>query len=83
MAGHHGSRSSGRARFGAAHILGLFVFYAALAFGVFAFTFFYVYTGIELYVVIVLTVVIAAIATAVHVKAGRRTRVDSLVNKGL
>ena len=83
MARHHDRRSGGRERFGAAHILGLFVFYAALAFGVFAFTFFYVYTGIEFYVVILLTVAIALIATIVHVKAGRRTRVDSLVNKGL
>ena len=63
--------------------LGLFVFYTALAFGVFAFTFFYIFTGIEFSLVIVLTLVIGVVATFVHVKAGRRTRVDSLVDKGL
>ena len=84
---HHDSRSSGRARahdrVSAVHVLGLFVFYTALAFGVFAFTFFYIFTGIELRLVIVLTLVIGVVATFVHVKAGRRTRVDSLVDKGL
>ena len=39
--------------------------------------------GIEFSLVIVLTLVIAVVATFVHVKAGRRTRVDSLVDKGL
>jgi hypothetical protein len=58
------------------------VFYAVLAFCVFAFTFFYVYTGVEFRLVIALTLIIAAIATIVHVKAGRRTRVDSLIDKG-
>ena len=65
------------------HVLGLFVFYAALAFGVFAFTFFYIFTRVEFGLVIVLTLVIAVVATAVHVRSGRRTRVDSLVDKGL
>ena len=84
---HHAPRSSGRAhahdRVSALHVLGLFVFYTALAFGVFAFTFFYIFTGIEFSLVIVLTLVIGVVATLVHVKAGRRTRVDSLVDKGL
>ena len=84
---HHGPRSSGGARahdrVSALHVLGLFVFYTALAFGVFAFTFFYIFTGIEFSLVIVLTLVIAVVATFVHVRAGRRTRVDSLVDKGL
>jgi hypothetical protein len=84
---HHDPRSSGRARahdrVSALHVLGLFVFYTALAFGVFAFTFFYIFTGIEFRLVIVLTLVIGVVATFVHVKAGRRTRVDSLVDKGL
>ncbi len=87
MTVHHNSRSPGRAparaRVSAAHVLGLFVFYAALAFGVFAFTFFYIFTGIEFSLVIVLTLIIGVVATVVHVKAGRRTRVDSLVDKGL
>ena len=83
MARHHGSGTPGKARFGTGHILGLFIFYAVLAFCVCAFTFFYVYTGIEFRLVIVLTLVIGAIATFVHVKAGRRTRVDTLVDKGL
>jgi hypothetical protein len=79
---HHGPGGGGKARFGPAHIAGLFVFYAVLAFCVFAFTFFYVYTGVEFRLVILLTVVIGAIATLVHVKAGRRTRIDSLIDKG-
>ena len=86
MTTHHDPRSSGRAAVTVSaplHVLGLFVFYTALAFGVFAFTFFYIFTGIELRLVIVLTLVIGVVATFVHVKAGRRTRVDSLVDKGL
>jgi hypothetical protein len=83
MTRHHDPRAPRRARFSAAHVLGLFVFYTALAFGVFAFTFFYIFTGVELPLVLILTLVIGVIATAVHVKAGRRTRVDSLVDKGL
>jgi len=52
---HHDPRSSGRARarVSVLHVLGLFVFYTALAFGVFAFTFFYIFTGIEFSLVIV------------------------------
>ena len=85
---HHGPRPSDRAHgkgmhIGGWHVLGLFVFYAALAFGVFAFTFFYIFTRIEFSLVIVLTLVIAVVATFVHVRSGRRTRVDSLVDKGL
>jgi tryptophan-rich sensory protein len=87
MSQHHGPRP-GRARDRGAHVrplhvLGLFVFYAALAFGVFAFTFFYIFTRVEFGLVIVLTLVIAVVATAVHIWSGRRTRVDSLVDKGL
>ena len=84
----HRGHQSGRAHDKAApvrplHVLGLFVFYAALAFGVFAFTFFYIFTRVEFGLVIVLTLVIAVVATVVHVWSGRRTRVDSLVDKGL
>jgi hypothetical protein len=49
---HHGSRSARPAQLSALHIAGLFVFYAVLAFCVFAFTFFYVYTGVEFRLVI-------------------------------
>lgn len=83
MARHHPSHGGGRPRMSPLHIVGLFVFYAALAFGVFAFTFFYIFTGIEFSLVIVLTLAIAVVATAFHVVKGRRTRVDSLVDKGL
>jgi hypothetical protein len=79
---HHGSSPKGRVRFRPAHILGLFLFYAVLAFCVLAFTFFFVFTGVEFRLVIVLTLVVGVVATAVHVKAGRRTRVDTLVDKG-
>ena len=82
MSQHHGRPSPGRARFRPIHILGLFVFYAVLAFCVLAFTFFFVFTGGEFRLVIILTVAFGAIATAVHVKAGRRTRIDRLVDKG-
>ncbi len=79
---HHRPASVGKTRFRPAHVLGLFVFYAVLAFCVLAFTFFFVFTGGEFRAVIVLTLVFGAVATFVHVKAGRRTRIDALVDKG-
>ena len=82
MARHHGSSPGGRAHFGPLHVLGLFLFYAVLAFCVFAFAFFFVFTGGEFRLVIVLTVVFGFVATIVHVKVGRRTRVDALIDKG-
>ena len=83
MSRHQGHRPGRRAHFRPAHVLGLFVFYAALAFAVLAFTFFFIYTRLEFGLVIVLTIAVGAIATAVHVRAGRRSRIDSLVDKGL
>jgi hypothetical protein len=53
-----------------------------LTFCVLAFTFFFVYTGLEFRLVIVLTLLVGAIATLVHVKAGRRSRVDTLIDRG-
>ena len=79
---HHGSSTKGRTRWSPVHILGLFVFYSVFTFAVLAFTFFFVYTGLEFRLVIVLTLVVGVVATAVHVKAGRRTRIDTLVDKG-
>ena len=82
MTGHHDTGRGGRARIRPMHVVGLFVFYAVLAFCVFAFTFFYVFTGGEFRLVIALTLVFGIVATIVHVKSGRRTRVDSLIDKG-
>ena len=82
MPKHHESTSRGRHRFSARHIVGLFLFYPVLTFCVLAFTFFFVYTGLEFRLVIVLTLLVGAVATIVHVKAGRRSRVDSLVDRG-
>ncbi len=82
MTQHHDSTSRGKQRFSPRHIVGLFVFYAVLAFCVLAFTFFFVYTGGEFRLVVVLTLVFGVIATIVHVKAGRRSHVDTLIDKG-
>jgi hypothetical protein len=82
MPRHHGSTSRGRQSFSTRHIIGLFLFYAVLTFCVLAFTFFFIYTGLEFRLVIVLTFLVGAIATFVHVKAGRRTRVDTLIDRG-
>jgi hypothetical protein len=84
MTGHHAHQRSpaGKTRFGTGHIIGLFLFYSVLAFAVLAFAFFFIYTGFELGLVIALTLVVGAIATFVHVKAGRRTRIDTLVDRG-
>jgi len=66
----------------ARHIAGLFVFYSLLAFCVLAFVFFFVYTGGEFRLVIALTLLFGVVATIVHVKAGRRSRIDTLIDKG-
>jgi hypothetical protein len=81
MADRRPGRGS-RARFRPGHVAGLFAFYAVLAFCVLAFTFFYVFTIGELGIVVVLTLAFAAGATAVHVKRGRRDRVDTLIDRG-
>jgi hypothetical protein len=82
MSKHHSGNSGGGARFSAGHVLGLFGFYLVLAFCILAFTFFFVFTVGEFRLVIVLTLVFSVIATIVHVMAGRRSRVDTLVDKG-
>ena len=82
MPTHHDSGSRGRQSFSTRHIIGLFLFYAILTFCVLTFTFFFIFTGLEFRLVIVLTLLIGVVATLVHVKAGRRTRVDTLVDKG-
>ena len=79
---HPKRASRGNARFRPAHVLGLFVLYAVVAFGVLAFTFFFIFTGGEFRLVIPLTLAFGVVATIVHVKAGRRTRIDTLVDKG-
>jgi hypothetical protein len=83
MSRHHDPRSRGRQRPSLQHIVGLFVFYSVLAFAVLAFAFFFVYTGVEFRLVIALTLLFGAVATIVHVKARRRSRIDTLVDKGL
>ena len=82
MANRHGTKSKGRAHMSATHLIGLFVFYGVLAFCVFAFTFFYVFTGGEFWLVIALTLIFGAVATVVHARSGRRTRIDALIDKG-
>jgi hypothetical protein len=62
--------------------VGLFVFYGVLTFCVLAFTFFFIFTWGEFRLVIPLSLAVGVIATIVHVKAGRRTRVDTLIDKG-
>ncbi|HVQ77133.1 MAG TPA: hypothetical protein VMT79_16530 [Candidatus Binatia bacterium] len=81
---HHARRSTGRPgrTFGPWHILGLFAFYAILAFAVLAFAFFFLFTIGEMALVVVLTALVAAVATIVHVRAGKRTRVDALIDRG-
>ncbi len=82
MTRHHGSPSRGKQRFSPRHIVGLFLFYSVLTFCVLAFTFFFIYTGLEFRLVIALTLLVGAVATFVHVKAGRRSRVDTLIDRG-
>ena len=69
-------------RFGTRHVLALFAFYATLTFCVLAFTFFYVFSLDEMALVVVLTLAVGVAATALHVRAGRRTRVDALIDRG-
>jgi hypothetical protein len=82
MSKHHGSAPAGKARFSPGHILGLFLFYAVLAFGILAFTFYFVFVGGEARLMIALTLAFAIIATIVHVKVGRRDRIDTLIDRG-
>lgn len=76
------SAPGGKARFGAGHILGLFLFYAVLAFCILAFTFYFVFAMGEARLTIVLTLALAVVATIVHVKRGRRDRIDTLIDRG-
>jgi hypothetical protein len=79
----HGPSSRRRAaRFSAKHIAGLFVFYAILAFCILTFALFYVFNVGELRLVSILTLIFAVAATALHVKSGRRDRVDDLIDRG-
>ena len=79
----HARSGRGRAaRFRPAHIAGLFAFYAILAFCVLTFTFFYVFDMGELRLVTAVTLGFAIVATVVHVKSGRRDRVDDLIDRG-
>jgi hypothetical protein len=82
MTSHRGLPPGRKARVRPAHVVGLFLFYAVLTFCVLAFTFFFVYTGLEFWLVLVLTALVGGIATWVHVKAGRRTRIDVLIDRG-
>ena len=70
------------ATFSTKHVVGLFVFYVLLAFCVLTFTFYYVFNRGELRLVTVLTFGFAIVATFVHVKAGKRGRLDDLIDKG-
>jgi len=70
------------ATFSTRHVIGLFVFYVVLAFCVLTFTFYYVFNRGELRLVTALTLGFAVVATVVHVKAGRRDRLDDLIDKG-
>jgi hypothetical protein len=82
MSKHHATNSGGGAHFSTRHILGLFGFYLVLAFCILAFTFFFVFAGGEVRLVIALTLAFSVVATIVHVIAGRRSRVDTLIDKG-
>jgi hypothetical protein len=77
-----GQKGRGRAKFSARHVVGLFLFYAILAFCILTFTLFYVFNVGELRLVTILTLGFAIIATVVHVRAGRRDRIDTLIEKG-
>jgi hypothetical protein len=82
MSKHHPAAPRGKARFSPGHILGLFVFYAVLAFCILAFTFYFVFAVGEARLMGVLTLAFAIIATIVHVKVGRRDRIDTLIDRG-
>lgn len=77
-------RPAGRraARFSARHIAGLFMIYGILAFCILTFTFFYVFNVGEMRLVTALTLGFAIVATLVHVRSGRRDRVDQLIDHG-
>ena len=47
-----------------------------------AFTFYFVFVGGEARLMIALTLAFAIIATVVHVKVGRRDRIDTLIDRG-
>ena len=70
------------ATFSTKHVVGLFVFYVVLAFCVLTFTFYYVFNRGELRLVTGLTLAFAIVATLIHVKAGKRDRLDDLIDKG-
>ena len=55
---------------------------AILAFCILTFTLFYVFNVGELRLVTILTLGFAIIATVVHVRSGRRDRIDTLIEKG-
>lgn len=78
------ARPAGRrgAGFTTKHIAGLFVFYAIVAFCVLTFALFYVFNVGELRLVTALTLGFAIVATWVHVRSGRRDRVDQLIDHG-
>jgi hypothetical protein len=82
MSKHHPGTPRGKARFSPGHILGLFVFYAVLAFCILAFTFYFVFAGGGARLMGVLTLAFAIIATIVHVKVRRRDRIDTLIDRG-
>lgn len=82
MTRHAGPAGRQAARFSAKHIAGLFVFYAIVAFCVLTFAFFYVFNVGELRLVTALTLGFAIVATLVHVRSGRRDRVDRLIDHG-
>jgi hypothetical protein len=82
MSQSSGARGRGRVKFSLRHIIGLFVFYAILAFCILTFTFFDVFNVGELRLVTLLTLGFAVLATAVHVRSGRRDRIDTLIERG-
>jgi hypothetical protein len=82
MSKHPGAAPRGKAHFSPGHILGLFLFYAVLAFSILAFTFYFVFVGGEARLMVALTLAFAIIATIVHVKVGRRDRIDTLIDRG-
>ena len=64
------------------HVVGLFIFYMIVAFCVLTFALYYVFNRGELRLVTGLTLVFSLVATFIHVKAGRRDRLDDLIDKG-
>ena len=82
MSKHHPAAARSKVRFSPGHILGLFVFYAVLAFCILAFTFYFVLAVGEARLMGLLTLAFAIIATIVHVKVGRRDRIDTFIDRG-